>query len=500
MNYSYLFSKNDAICYAILSALSSRTSLTLTKEEVGKTHGLTNYQLHKYFDQLNADLAEISTETPTYLNEVNNTLWKAFNLNSFALQRIALLYLNRSPLFTALEYRFFYDHLYTKRDYIETSFMSTSYFYRSLDNLEATLTEHHFFDATTLISDPEFTIRLHLFQLYYTMYNSVEAPFADLNDLVKLIIDMITEVLDNPISPTQKTKLSTFLRIWLLRQHNNNFIDQAGTLNLPQLTTATTLFDQLSALLHDEIKLSQVEFDYLMAFLVTQGFFGKSQQNQAAETLPTVTKLSNQFMSALLNENILLKTSLINGDALWQSLQTIHLQFTTFYIEPTTFINPKQIQFFADLYPAFDVTVDHMINYLHRQEDLHVTKAMAINLYFSYMFALINAIPAALLRDQIHICVDFSQGTLYTDYVIQSLTAFNHAHLVIDQVVDANTDIYISDFHSPEVVPPQVIWQDPPTAADWSQLADLILAVKHQKLTEYFPNHDASSEGGPLND
>ena len=90
--------------------------------------------------------------------------------------------------------------------------------------------------------------------------------------------------------------------------------------------------------------------------------------------------------------------------------------------------------------------------------------------------------------------MDFSQGNLYTNYVIQSLApSTTHTSLLIR--LTADTDIYISDFHSKKVSQTQVIWQDPPTPVDWSNLADLILDAKRQKLPSLFPNqenHDAS--------
>jgi hypothetical protein len=56
--------------------------------------------------------------------------------------------------------------------------------------------------------------------------------------------------------------------------------------------------------------------------------------------------------------------------------------------------------------------------------------------------------------------------------------------------VGADTDIYISDFHSRNITIPQVIWTDPPTAQDWTDLADLILERKETHLKELYPNYN----------
>ncbi|MTV81643.1 hypothetical protein [Secundilactobacillus folii] len=499
MDYTFLLSKNDNICYNILTRFTQQPDQTLNKEELTQSLSLTTYQINKYFESMNADLALISKGEPCYLDEPNRGQWQAFGLNSFKLQKVALLYLNRSPLFTALEYQFFYANLYTKKEYVAANFMSSSVFYRSLDALEDILKDHHFYQASSLYASREFTIRLHLFQLYYTMYNSVSDPFEPLNPLVADMISAIQSQLPDHLNPTQETKLSTFLRVWLLRMLNKHPVEK-GQLQIKPTAASQSMMAQLQDLLADQLKLDQTEFDYLYSFLVAQGFLGFDKMREMARNIPAVNELTEQFMAEIKNSNVLLTTHFINDSSLKESLLSIHFQFTTFYIEPTTFIDPGQVDFFADLYPAFDVAVSHNITKIQQRKDVRLTQKMAINLYFSYMFALINSIPPALMRDQVHICVDFSQGVLYTNYVIGSLDAFNHAHLIIDRHLTPDTDIYISDFHSPKVKQTQVIWQDPPTPVDWSNLADLILDTKRSKLPQLFPDQDVSTKGSDTNE
>lgn len=500
MDYTFLLSKNDHICFDILSRFTQQADQTLNKEELAQSLSLTTYQLNKYFETMNTDLASIAEETPCYLDEPNKGMWQAFGLNSYLLQKVTLLYLNRAPLFTALEYQFFYNNLYTKKEYVTANYMSSSVFYRSLDSLNDTLTKHNFFQASSLYASKEFTIRLHLFQLYYTLYNGVSEPFEPLNPLVDDMVKTIQTGLPDELNPTQETKLSTFLRIWLLRMLDSNPIDTDQQLQIKPTASSQAMMQQLQILLADQLNLTTEEFNYLYSFLIAQGYLGFDKMRELAANIPAVDELTAQFMDEMKSTNVLLTTHLVDDRQLEDSLLSIHFQFTTFYIEPTTFISPDQVQFFAELYPAFDVAVSHSITKLQRREDLHLTQKMAVNLYFSYMFALINAVPAELMRDQVHICVDFSQGNLYTNYVIQSLSAFNHAHIIIDAHLTADTDIYISDFHSKKVSQTQVIWQDPLTPVDWSNLADLILDAKRQKLPSLFPNQDATQKGSGVNE
>ncbi len=49
MNYNYLFSKNDATCFDILTMLNTRSDMRISKHELNEQFDLTNYQLHKFF-------------------------------------------------------------------------------------------------------------------------------------------------------------------------------------------------------------------------------------------------------------------------------------------------------------------------------------------------------------------------------------------------------------------------------------------------------------------
>lgn len=496
MNYDYLFTKNDTVCYRILAEFNQRTDFVISRSDLGEIFDLTYYQLHKYFDLINTDLASVSDDHPCYIEEIQKSAWKAYGLNTFTLQKIALTYLNRSPFMMALEYQFFYKNLHTKREFIAANYLSTSVFYRASDSLESTLNKHHFYRPSTLIDNREFTIRLHLFQIYYNMYNSVTEPFAAINGVVTALLDNIYQILPTEVGPTSEVKLSTFLRIWLLRMFNKQMIDDDALPDIVFDGKAGQLFGSLKKLLKGQIELTHAEFNYLYQFLITQDFLGADIQQQTADAFPNVIRLSKLFIKDIQQENVLFDTDLINNGRLWNKLLNIHLQFTTFYIEPTTFINPSQMQFFSGLYPTFDIAIRKMINTLNQRNDIKITNDMAVNLYFSYMFALINAIPPELMRDQVHICVDFSEGALYTDYVIQSLNSFSHAHLVIDKVISPETDIFISDLHSPKVKQPQIIWQDPPTAPDWAELADTILVTKRAKLHESYPDTEPFLKGG----
>ncbi|WP_054702724.1 hypothetical protein [Secundilactobacillus odoratitofui] len=71
MNYTFLLTKNDYICYSILSLFTQQTNLVLNKDALAQELSLTTYQLNKYFESINTDLALIAGKTPCYIDEPN---------------------------------------------------------------------------------------------------------------------------------------------------------------------------------------------------------------------------------------------------------------------------------------------------------------------------------------------------------------------------------------------------------------------------------------------
>jgi hypothetical protein len=70
--------------------------------------------------------------------------------------------------------------------------------------------------------------------------------------------------------------------------------------------------------------------------------------------------------------------------------------------------------------------------------------------------------------------------------VTSNLVTFNNAHLVVTNNLNDDFDLYLSDFYSNDVTVPEVVWQNPPTPTDWSELADLVITLKQNKVAALF--------------
>lgn len=445
---------------------------------------LTRYRLDKLFDDLNHDLITVSTDVPCYIDEQVSGVWHANNISTIILQKLQLQYLFRSHVYAALEYRFFYNNLTKKSDFSKAHHLSRTAFYSKLSTVDKLLTKIGFFVPGTTLNDDEFTVRLHLFQLYYTLFNGIAEPFTELDEPVVAIITAYQHHFQHQLAPTQKVKLRIFLKIWLKRLQNKCYLSSDHFAAQAANVRGQSFLTEVKQLLAPAIVLSDSELHDLYFFLLSQEMVQLDSEQELIRLFPTANLLTDHVLERLHKQKIIENQNQLDWRGLRHSLLGIHIQYTSFYIEPTTFTDEKKVKFFQDLYPAFDFVIHDFLQYLNEKQLLPLSTASRVNLYFSYMFSLINAIPPELVVDRVHIFVDFSQGCLYTDYVKKSLDAFNHANLVLETALSDHIDLYISDFFSKEVTAPQIIWQDPPTPTDWSLLADMILNLKQRKLNQ----------------
>lgn len=486
MNESALFNAEDQASYRILQAISNAVNQSLAETTLQEQFGLTKYKLNKLFDSLNADLVAVSSKTPSYLDDLEKGYWRAHHLTKVILQKLRVMYLKRSYEFTVFEYQFFFSNRTPKSKYMKEHFISNAKFYEASAQLKNDLADD--FLSPHDPADTEFATRLALFQFYFVAYNGIASPFKELDATVAALIRTLEAQLDVALLPTQTTKLRFFLKIWLLRMMNNQHIEKVlpGALTLP---SAGGKLDGIHQILPKQFGVTAAELDYLYAFLAIWHYLPTETEADliSAARLPKAAQMTDEFLTLVQTHHILEEGNHADLSALKTALFGLHVQMVTFYLAPTTFIDDQQITFFANLYPGFDALILTFISQLAKHADPVLSRTMAVNLYFSYMFTLINYLPNEALRDKVYVCVDFAQGPIYTDYISRTLSSFDNAFIVVEHQLSKHTDVYLSDFSDPRLTMPQVTWANPPSPADWRELADLTVRVKQAKMQAVVP-------------
>ncbi|PIO83831.1 hypothetical protein BSQ39_09745 [Loigolactobacillus backii] len=485
MNYKLFFEKEDLISYSLLQVISQQPNGKITENEVLLDFSISSYRVQHVLETLNHDLKNVKSNVSSYIDTSEKKLLHGINITTTVVQSIRLMYLKHSLLYAMFEYHFIYSNQLSNAAFMKKNFISKTTFYNSQNKLKDILQQEDFYQVSSEFGDNEHAIRLHLFQFFYTAFNGIDNPFAELDAPADQIIESIQTKFQVAITPTQRTKLLIFLKTWILRMKNQCFVTKPMLAETKLDALDHQLLDQIQAILSKALTLpvGQIELDYLETFLVIQGYKPGYSELTSKMTMPLAYSWATDLMTQVKQSQMLLDNDALKTTTLESAILRINIQFTTFYVEPTTFISLDQVSFFKETYPLFDQVISHFIQTLHSNTTIKMGQNDSVNLYFSYMFAFINNIPINLLRNMVYICVDFSQGKLYTDYVIRTLTAFSNAHIMIERIPSPETDIYLSDFYNNSVQQIQITWRNPPTPLDWSLLGDTIIDCKKQKMT-----------------
>lgn len=370
MKYSVFFEKDDNLKYEILRTIIHHPGMTVSQNQLFSQLDLSPYRLEQAVNDLNADFQTLQ-QPESHIDLTQKGVITGFKLSTLLLQEISLMYINRSPLFTVLQYHFFYDHVVTKTLFREQHFLSKTGFYTAEIKVKQLLQDSDLFDSQTASDDPEYTIRLHLFQLFYTLYNGIESPFDELNDVVQRVLDAIQTISTKQLLPTQVSKLSIFIRIWLLRIANKH------ELNTTLLQEPIDL-SPVAAVLEREV--SQTELDFLGAFLLATDILPEATKKLVTQVTTVSNKLTETFMRELMASPLDFSDSFLEAENIKQTIAKINIQFFSFYNEPTTFISPSQVEFFQQTYPLFDIIIGRFLQDVANESIVELNRNDQVNL------------------------------------------------------------------------------------------------------------------------
>lgn len=501
MDYTLFFEKNDQLSYMLLQRFYAKRDRLVTISSVLDQLPISEYKLSQLLTSINRDLDKIQYSNHSQITTPEKNVLKGENITKTVLNEIRLVYLKRSVLFALFQYNFLQSKMVSKATFMKKHFISKTKFYSTEVQLRSILNDSDFYNSPNIVNNYEYVLRLHIFEFFYTAFNGIDSPFEDLNVKINNLIIRIQAQFSFLIKPVQKSKLEIFLKVWILRMQNGHYINDRI---IPPAHVTPAVREKLTSIqkfIEDQFncKLRGEENNYLYTFLLTQEYVDGLQDVLTKDDYPLAYDLSDQLINALKTEGGLSDPDSFDTTQLYKNLSRIHLQFITLYIEPTTFISLDQINFFKQTYPILHAIINHFILQVKDKNMMHLNKRESANLYFDYMFAFINTIPREMVLDKVHICVDFSQGSLYNNYITNTLKGFANANIVIESNLTRATDIYLSDFYSTAVKKAQIIWRNPPSPDDWGALGDTIIHYKQEKVQNLVGKISALN-GEDLND
>ena len=474
MQANDLLMDDDRYKWYLLQYLELNKNAYCSIEQLGDILEISRYKLEKYLQELQAELEENHSDATIELLETGEI--EVHRLTHAIVKKMRLFLVKRS-----LTYQIFHRYVTSETSLdkqIEELHVSRSSTYRLYKRLKEQLTDEGFQLKKNQLIGNEFSIRSFLFGLYYEIFNGLTSPFdEEIQKQAKEIFRYLEHYLNLSLPKTKEHKFLFYMSVALIRLKKghgiaDNYIDY-------QENAAT---EYLSKWLDNHFTLTQVEkrreiaalllFCQMMEVDLQQELqFIKQDENQQAEVLV------EEFLQYLANHSRFELARLKEDRSLVAGLLRINRKWLIYHFRETTFVTKIQRRYFQEINPKLDELIQDFIERIGQQGLFH-SEQERNKLYYDYLFFLITKISVEELEDPVYICIDFSHGSSYNEYIQTMLRSLQSMNICYEEKLSTKTQIYLSDFLIDTLPCHQMIWKRPPTPEDWAEFGHLLLTVK----------------------
>ncbi|MGG5317729.1 helix-turn-helix domain-containing protein [Enterococcus sp. AZ072] len=458
----------------LLQYLELNKSFYCSIEQISDLLELSRYKVEKYLNELKDDLREQAL--PGEIEVIESGEIRISELSHMIVKKMRLFFIEKSRSF-----QIFHQYVTKEKSLdlqIEELHLSRSSTYRLYKKLKILLKEEGIQIRKNQLVGSEFVIRSFLLNVYYEIFNGLHNPFDEIiQNQTKELIHYLYHYLNLSLPKTQEHKLLFFISIWLIRIKNGHCIDEVF-IEYQDNSLTRYLYKWLNN--HTELtkENQQKEIAGLLLFLQTIEVvldppicFVERKEDQQAR------KLADDFLQHLANHSVFTFSYLIQNNKLNLGLLTINRRWLIYHFRETTFVTKVQRRYFQEINPKLDRIIQQFIEKVDRQELFH-TELEKNKLYYDYLFFLMGEISVEELEDPVFVCIDFSHGSNYNQYIQKILSSLQSMNICYEQKLSAKTQIYLSDFLINKLPCHQMIWRRPPTPEDWSEFGQLLLDVK----------------------
>ncbi|EME7088639.1 transcriptional regulator [Enterococcus faecium] len=308
----------------------------------------------------------------------------------------------------------------------------------------------------------------------------------------KSIVQYFEYLFNLKLSATKRIKFNLLTTVSLLRIYGNQPIGKRFFSDeYFKSSEGMKIIKDLSHISFLHIPKEQIidEISYIMLFLITEEEFELDGAFGLAEAHFHDIHMISQKMSVELIDQLPFSTEVSEEERLHirkelrMGMMHVNRKNWIFDFEMTSFTSKKQLQFFFETYPIFSTAIQNVIQD-NKRYFLEKDERFMIRLFYDYLFLLVGICPVSYFESPIYVCIDFSQGSAYTDYIISQVKGFKNYNIVIENRITSRTDIYLSDCLLEKFNKEQIIWKNPPTPDDWEYFGNIIIREKNRHLTE----------------
>lgn len=471
MDFNIFLNEEENYKYYILKLLDLKRNSFFSQKQISELLGISRYKFEKFLREIELDGEAI--QLPIRIQIENSGEIVSKGINNLTVKKIRLYYLEQSIQYQLL------DIILSGRppsaEFVaDKLFISRAAVYKDIKKLNISLKKFGLKIKNFILVGEEIAIRSFWFSLLNEFYCGIGLPF-DKRILQKINEFKILLFADENIYPTkvQEYRIDLFLGITFVRSSRNNFLNKedviVSNINYPAYIK---LFPRLTEENQNNYK---IEIQNILFFCYTEGFILKKKDVKLSKELEKRIELLNTLLTQKLKSSF----SVCNDDLACIEIDMLRInrKWLYFHFIDTTFIYESQKSYFQEVYFECDSFIRNFFKEKNLEE-LFKYPEEKIKIYYDYLFLLTTKIPTYKLEEAIHICVDFSHGDLYNEFIKKSIESFKDLNVIFEHKATAKTQIYISDFVLSNTVCKQIIWKNPPTPSDWKYFGNMIVKLK----------------------
>ncbi|MBL3716489.1 MULTISPECIES: helix-turn-helix domain-containing protein [Lactococcus] len=467
----------------ILYYLENHHLSTILFDELMEEVKINNYQVKKLLSEIKAEIKTWKLERYYLIDLQTKKSYVRYERKTQGNIMILLNhYVQRSQM-QSLVRAIFTEEVNKIADLEEIVFLSKSSTYKLVKKFSDLTVEYGIsIDKNMRFSGEEWMIREFVYNFYLSLYGDFYKIFSsDVAANLSLMIaglEKINGLFTQDLTLTDKTKLSYRLFVIYTRNYLGNKTKAEAFMkgNSPFIAPIQELLKEfLKGADHEILE----EAHELLYFLSSEGITEECSFKMPEKVLQLTREFTETF-----SEKFGEHESEFEKAETQRELNNIHLRLLISLRANFDSSSLNDFKFMGENYEEIEIFCYNFVNQkMMSSEDGDLFQEKHEALAREYMFLLLCYTSVHKTRKTVKICVDFSYGVSYNQYILRNIKSLGFLNIEASIGGDReNIDIYLSNLPSLDVEAEQIIWASPPTSYDWEFFGNSVVRIKKDSL------------------
>ncbi|HEQ3566506.1 TPA: helix-turn-helix domain-containing protein, partial [Enterococcus faecalis] len=434
MNFNVFLDEDQRYKYYIVKLLELKQNTFFSQAQLMEALGVSKYKIDRFLKDIEEDSELLNLQISIVVDTSGEI--RAQGFNNLVTKKLRLYYLEQSK-----QYQLLYEMLVGSNQSAESLatklYVSRASIYNELKILKDNLKIYGLKVKNLKIVGRELKVRSFFFSLFNDFYCGITKPFSQkLNKRINSFKNLL--LVNKNIYPTkvQEYRLELFIGISFIRKEKNFFLDES-VLDVPELDLYP--YFKLYGSSKNKSNLDiQNEIQNIFFFCYTENLINDLQWKINFKDNKEALDISENFVKEL--EKVVILDIKIK-EQIRKEIFRINQKWLYFHFKEATFVFENQKSYFQEIYFKCDSIVR---TYLGQSslEKLFEDKEEKVKVYYDYLFLLTTIVPANFIEEVIYVCVDFSHGKFYNDFIQNSIRSFKNLNIVFEHKITNETQIY----------------------------------------------------------